>query len=82
MVKIRLIRMGTKHKPFFRIAVAHEQTKRNGPAIEVIGFYNPQTKPATVKLDRAKLKQWLEKGAQPTASLRGLLNEKIASVLS
>lgn len=82
MVKIRLARLGTKHKPFFRIVVADERQKRNGKVIQVIGFYDPKTKPPTLKIDRPKLKAWLAKGAQPTTALRKLLNEKTASVLN
>jgi len=78
MVKIRLVRTGTKHKPFFRIVAADSHQKRNGKIIEALGFFDPKTKPATLKIDQKKLKAWLGKGAQLSDSLRQLLkNEKI-----
>ena len=81
MVKIKLIRMGTKHKPFFRIAVADSRTKLSGKVIERLGFYDPKTAPATLKIDRKKLDDWVLKGAQLTTSLRKLLeNEKITPI--
>ncbi len=83
MVKIRLARMGTKHKPFFRIVVTDAREKRNGKTIERIGFYDPKTDPPTFKIKRAKLDYWLSHGAQPSNPLRQLLkNEKTSPILS
>ena len=75
MVKIRLKRMGMKKKPFYRIVVADERTTRDGRPIDEIGYYNPVTEPAEVRVDIEKAKAWIEKGAQPTDTVRGLLKK-------
>ena len=79
MVKIRLRRMGSKKNAFYRIIVADSRSPRDGRFIEEIGYYNPLTDPAEVKIDADKAKQWLSNGAQPTDTVRELL--KKASVL-
>ena len=73
MVKIRLKRMGMKKEPFYRIVVTDSRNARDGRFIEEIGYYNPLTEPATVKVDRAKY--WLGVGAQPTDTTRALLKK-------
>lgn len=79
MVKLRLVRMGTKHKPFFRIVAIDSHKKQGGAAIEKLGFYDPKTKPATLKINHKRFEHWVKNGAQVTASLRKLLkNEKTA----
>ena len=75
MVKIRLRRMGAKKAPFYRIVVADSRDPRDGRFIEEIGYYNPQTEPAEVKIDADKAKAWLVKGAQPTETVRNLLKK-------
>ena len=75
MVKIRLRRMGAKKAPFYRIVVADSRYPRNGRFIEEIGYYNPLTNPATVKIDAEKAKQWLNNGAQPTETVKALLKK-------
>ena len=79
MVKIRLRRMGAKKTPFYRIVVADARSPRDGRCIEEIGTYNPLTNPATVNVDVEKAQTWIKNGAQPTATVRGLL--KNAGVL-
>lgn len=74
-VKLRLKRMGAKKKPFYRIVAADSRTKRDGITIEDIGYYNPVTEPATVKIDEEKALAWLSKGAQPTDTVRDLLSK-------
>lgn len=74
-VKIRLRRMGAKKAPFYRIVVADSRYPRDGRFIEEIGYYNPMTEPATVKLDADKAKDWLAKGAQPTDTVKALLKK-------
>jgi small subunit ribosomal protein S16 len=76
MVKIRLRRMGNKHRPFYRIVVAKSDAGRSGAFIEVLGTYNPLTKPKTVELDGDKALEWLRKGAQPTETTAYLLKQK------
>ena len=75
MVKIRLKRMGMKKMPFYRVVVADERAPRDGRFIEEIGYYNPMTEPATVKIDAEKAQQWLKNGAQPTETARTLLKK-------
>ena len=74
-VKIRLTRMGKKKNPFYRIVVADERTRRDGAPIEEIGYYDPMTNPATVKIDADKATKWLNNGAQPTETVRSLLKK-------
>ncbi len=74
-VKIRLRRMGTKKTPFYRIVVADSRYPRDGRFIEEIGYYNPLTDPAEIKLDGEKAKQWIKNGAQPTDTVKALLKK-------
>ena len=74
-VKLRLKRMGAKKKPFYRIVAADSRTKRDGITIEDIGYYNPVTEPAEVKIDEDKALAWLSKGAQPTDTVRDILSK-------
>ena len=75
-VKLRLKRMGAKKKPFYRIVAADSRTKRDGITIEDIGYYNPLTQPATVKVDEEKTLSWLSNGAQPTDTVRDILSKQ------
>ena len=74
-VKIRLTRMGKKKNPFYRIVVADQRTRRDGAPIEEIGYYNPMTEPADIKIDAEKAQKWLANGAQPTDTVRALLKK-------
>ena len=74
-VKIRLTRMGKKKNPFYRIVVADERSRCDGAPIEEIGYYNPMTNPAEVKIDAEKANKWLATGAQPTDTVRALLKK-------
>lgn len=74
-VKIRLKRMGAKKAPFYRLVVADSRSPRDGKFIEEIGYYNPITEPAEIKIDAEKAKQWLENGAQPSDTVRSLLKK-------
>ena len=75
-VKIRLQRHGSKKRPFYFIVVADGRAPRDGKFIEKIGTYNPLTVPATINLDRQKSLEWLNKGAQPTDTVRRILSFK------
>ncbi len=75
MVKIRLKRMGMKKIPFYRVVIADERSPRDGRFIDQIGYYNPMTKPAEIKIDGEKAKYWLQCGAQPTDTVRILLKK-------
>ena len=74
-VKIRLTRLGKKKNPFYRIVVADQRSRRDGAPIEEIGYYDPMTNPATVKIDAEKATKWLNNGAQPTDTVRALLKK-------
>ena len=74
-VKIRMRRMGSKRKPFYRIVVADSRMPRDGRFIEEVGYYNPLTNPDEVKLEEDKIFEWLEKGAQPPDTVRSLLSK-------
>lgn len=75
MVKIRLRRMGAKKAPFYRIVVADSRYPRDGRFIEELGYYNPMTEPADVKVDADKVKEWMKNGAQPTDTVKALLKK-------
>ncbi len=75
MVRIRLMRMGKKHSPFYRIVVADARAPRDGRFIEILGYYNPMTDPPEIKVDAEKAKEWLKKGAQPTSQARWVLRK-------
>lgn len=74
--KIRLQRKGRKKRPFYYIVVADSRSPRDGKFIQKIGTYNPLTVPATVHLDRNRALHWLQKGAQPTDTVRRILSFK------
>ena len=75
MVKIRLMRIGGKHKPFYRLVVADSRSPRSGRYIEIIGQYNPTTDPSTIKIDEVKAQAWLKRGARPSNTARVLLEK-------
>ena len=75
MVKIRLKRMGAHKKPFYRVVVADARAPRDGKFIEEIGYYNPLTDPADIKIDEEKAKKWLATGAQPTDTVKALFKK-------
>ena len=68
-------RMGSKRKPFYRIVVADSRMPRDGRFIEEVGYYNPLTNPAEVKLEEGKIFDWLQKGAQPSDTVRSMLSK-------
>ena len=75
-VRIRLTRKGTKKRPFYRIVVAHSEAPRDGKFLEIIGTYNPLTDPAEIQIDPERLREWLDRGAQPTDTVRNLIKQK------
>ncbi len=74
-VKIRLRRMGAKKAPFYRVVVADSRYPRDGRFIEEIGYYNPLTEPAEIKIDAEAAKKWIANGAQPTETVKSLLKK-------
>ena len=75
-VKMRLQRHGSKKRPFYFIVIADARSPRDGKFIQKLGSYNPLTVPATVQIDRQKALDWLQKGAQPTDTVRRILSYK------
>ena len=73
-VKMRLMRMGKKKSPSYRVVVVDGRAPRDGRYIEQIGRYDPQQNPSLVEIDNEKAASWLSKGAQPTEAVEKLLN--------
>jgi small subunit ribosomal protein S16 len=76
VVKIRLQRAGAKKRPYYKIVAIDERTRRDGSILESLGFYNPVAKDNQVGLEDDKVKAWLAKGAQPSATVKGILKRK------
>ena len=74
-VKLRLKRMGSKQKPFYRIVAADSRFPRDGRFIETVGTYNPLTTPAEIKIDEEKAMKWLNNGAIPTDTVKNLFSK-------
>jgi small subunit ribosomal protein S16 len=72
-VRLRLTRVGSRKNPIWRVVVADQRSKRDGRVIETVGHYNAQTQPSTIVIDEARVRSWLERGAQPSATVRKLL---------
>ena len=73
MLAIRMRRTGSKKRPFYRVVVTEARTPREGSFLEVLGLYNPRTKPAVVEIDRERVNHWIKQGARPSDSVRTLL---------
>lgn len=74
MVTIRLTRVGAKKRPFFRVVVCEGRSARDGAFVESLGFYNPRTSPETLTINFDRLNYWLGRGAQPSSTLRTLVD--------
>lgn len=72
-VKMRMMRLGDKKSPVYRIVVVDSRKARGGEYIDKIGFYNPCTEPAELNVDVEKAKDWLSKGVQPTETVKSLM---------
>jgi small subunit ribosomal protein S16 len=72
-VRLRLTRIGGKKDPVWRVVVADQRSPRDGRVIETVGQYNAQTNPSTIVLKEDRIREWLDKGAQPTGQVRKLL---------
>ena len=73
MLSIRMRRTGSKKRPFFRVEVSEARSKKEGDFVEVLGFYNPRSKPAVVEINKERIEHWLKNGARPSDSVRTLL---------
>ncbi len=74
-VKLRLLRMGAKKRPFYRVVAADSRTKRDGKYIELVGTYNPVAEPAEIKINEEVALKWLNNGAIPTDTVKSLFNK-------
>ncbi|MCX6389822.1 MAG: 30S ribosomal protein S16 [Actinomycetes bacterium] len=72
-VRLRLTRVGSHKNPVWRVVVADQRSPRDGRIIETVGRYNAQTEPSTISLDEDRIREWMAKGAQPTATVRRLM---------
>jgi small subunit ribosomal protein S16 len=73
MLAIRLRRAGSKKRPFFRVVVADSRAARDSSFVEILGHYNPRSKPAVVEVKKERVDYWIQKGAQPSDSVRTLI---------
>lgn len=74
-VKLRLTRSGSKKRPFYRVVAINSGTRRDGRPLEFLGYYNPMSNPAEVKIDTEKVEKWLALGAEPSDTVRSLLKQ-------
>jgi small subunit ribosomal protein S16 len=72
MVRIRLRRVGAKKQPSYRVVAADIEHPRDGRFLEILGFYNPRTKPETIELHEDRIYDWIQRGAQPSGSVSKL----------
>ena len=77
MVRIRMARHGTKKRPFYRIVAAHQEFARNGRFLEILGTYDPRAEKDPVNLKADRVRHWLEKGAQPSDTVKQLLKKHL-----
>ncbi len=75
-IVLRLKRMGTNKKPFFRVVVTEKTSPRDGRFIEEVGYYDPKKNPAVVKIDKERALYWLKNGAKPSATVKSLLKKQ------
>jgi small subunit ribosomal protein S16 len=79
---IRLARFGAKKKPSYRVVVIEKEKARNGRSVEVVGHYNPLTRPVTVQLDHGRIAHWMQAGAKPSGTVSRLLKNHPAEPLA
>ena len=68
--------MGARNNPIWRVVATDQRSPRDGRFIEVLGHYNPQTEPSTIELDEERVRTWIQKGAQPTQTVKKLMKAK------
>ena len=73
MLAIRMRRVGSKKRPFFRLVVARSEAARDGSFLEIVGSYYPRAKPAKIEVDRERVNYWVSKGARPSDTVRTLI---------
>ncbi|NOT28322.1 MAG: 30S ribosomal protein S16 [Acidobacteria bacterium] len=82
MLSIRMTRVGSKKKPFFRVVLSEARSGLQGDVVENLGTYNPRSKPAVVSLNKERIQHWLGRGARPSDSVRTLLSKHLTRDLS
>jgi small subunit ribosomal protein S16 len=82
MLSIRLRRIGSSKKPFFRVVVTEARSARDSSFVENVGTYNPRLKPARVEINKERIEHWLKKGARPSDSVRTLLAKHLSKDLA
>jgi len=74
-MKLRLTRIGSKKRPFYRIVAMDSATRRDGRALDYVGHYNPMVEPAEIVVNAEKVAYWIERGAQPSDTVAALLRK-------
>lgn len=74
-MKLRLTRMGSKKRPFYRIVACDSANRRDGRVLEYLGHYNPMVDPAAIEINKERIQSWIDQGAQPTDTVRALLRK-------
>jgi small subunit ribosomal protein S16 len=82
MLSIRMRRVGSKKKPYFRVVVTETRSARESSFVENLGTYNPRSKPARVDVNKARVQHWLKQGAQPSDSVRTLIAKHLTNDMS
>jgi small subunit ribosomal protein S16 len=82
MLAIRMMRVGAKKKPYYRVVVTEARSARESSFVENVGAYYPRTKPARVEIDKVRIEHWLAKGARPSDSVRTLLRKHLTRDLA
>ncbi len=76
MVAMRLTRIGSKKRPYYRIVVIDKRRAQNGRFLEIVGQYNPLVDPSRIELNEDRARYWLSKGAQPSETVRSILHKR------
>ena len=82
MLSIRMTRVGSKKKPFFRVVLSEARSGLLGDVVENLGTYNPRSKPAEVNINKERVEHWLKNGARPSNSVRTLLAKHLSRDMS
>ena len=82
MLSIRMTRVGSKKKPFFRVVVSEARSGLLGDVIENVGTYNPRSKPAKVEINKERIQHWISNGARPSDSVRTLIEKHLSRDLA
>ena len=82
MLSIRMTRMGSKKKPYFRVIVSEARSGLQGDVVENLGTYDPRSKPAKVNVDKARIEYWMKNGARPSDSVRTLIRKHLTRDMS